>query len=134
MVEPTELDLADYLPYAAAAFRMVLFLLCVRAVRKDRGDKADKTEAVAAPPAPAVTPEPVEDHGDDPDRGGAGGRRLALSRPGRPFHGCGLAGVHIREVPGKHNSMVLEPNVRALAGRIVDVIPTVQAALGAKKQ
>jgi len=39
--------------------------------------------------------------------------------------------VHIREVPGNHDSMVLEPNVRVLAGRIADDIAEVQAALDA---
>ena len=39
--------------------------------------------------------------------------------------------VHVREVPGNHDSMVLEPNVRVLAARVVEDIATVQAALDA---
>lgn len=39
--------------------------------------------------------------------------------------------VQVREVPGNHDSMVLEPNVRVLAARVVEDIATVQAALDA---
>ncbi len=42
--------------------------------------------------------------------------------------------VFVREVPGDHDSMVLEPNVRVLAGHVVDDIAAVEAALREREE